>query len=326
MYAATSREDPINLQSLLTHCDARVTPSPMCTAAARGFRNAAQHLLRNGALVDGIPSPYCVGIPIFRALQYNNEEVFQLLINSGADLSVRSSGTNVSTVLEVAALYRSSSKLIKKLLQEDGSYINMVSSKGLTIHYWAKHDSFIGRALQRDEIAPSLEAVRTYDVDHCDKRVLYSTILHILKSMRGCCTVRHHYGRAALSSSLIICGRSYYEYAAIFDEQGIALNNIVVQPYRCSNCSVSLDGFMRGTRYRCLNCIDTDLCADCYSSWQQSNGDMEFCKSHEFYETPRPCWYGLKEGTVTEDGKTLAELVSFLEDTFTMLLASEQRS
>lgn len=138
--------------------------------------------------------------------------------------------------------------------------------------------------------------------------------------MRGCSTVRHHYGRGALSSSLVICGPSYYQYAAIFEEQGIVLTDPVGHPYRCNTCVESLDGFIRGTRFRCLYCIDTDLCADCYKSWKQSNGDMELCKGHIFYQIPRPSWYELKEGMVTEDGKTLAEVVEFLEDTFTKLL------
>lgn len=105
----------------------------MCTAAARGFRNAAQHLLRNGALVDGIPSPYCVGVPILRALHYNHEEMVQLLIESGADLSVHSPGTNVATVLEGTAKRSSNPQFIKKLLQDSRVDVNMVDPKGLTI-------------------------------------------------------------------------------------------------------------------------------------------------------------------------------------------------
>jgi hypothetical protein len=47
---------------------------------------------------------------------------------------------------------------------------------------------------------------------------------------------------------------------------------------------------------------------------------MELCKGHTFCQIPRPCWYTLKPGTVTEDGKTLAEVIEILIDRFTRLL------
>lgn len=72
----------------------------------------------------------------------------------------------------------------------------------------------------------------------------------------------------------------------------------------------------------CLDCVEGDLCAECYSSWQKSNGEMEHCKGHTFYEIPRPCWFGFKDGVVMGDGLTLPGVVDFLEERFTKLLES----
>jgi hypothetical protein len=69
-----------------------------------------------------------------------------------------------------------------------------------------------------------------------------------------------------------------------------------------------------------MSCKDTDFCASCYASWKSSDGKMEVCKGHTFREVPRPCWYTLKPGTVTEDGKTLAEIVQYLLEHFAELL------
>jgi hypothetical protein len=74
----------------------------------------------------------------------------------------------------------------------------------------------------------------------------------------------------------------------------------------------------------CLDCIDSDFCADCYASWEKSNGEMELCKGHTFYEIPRPCWYQLRAGAVMEDGSTFPQAISFLEERFTALLEMER--
>ena len=138
-------------------------------------------------------------------------------------------------------------------------------------------------------------------------------MLYILESMRSCTSLDHHYGRVVLSQCLVQLGPAYYDYAAIFEEQEMAWTTPVTHSSRCNACPRTLNEFLRGTRYHCLMCIDTDFCSDCYGLWKQSNGEMELCKGHAFYQIPRDCWYELKEGTVTEDGKTLADIVAELE-------------
>jgi hypothetical protein len=66
--------------------------------------------------------------------------------------------------------------------------------------------------------------------------------------------------------------------------------------------------------------MDTDLCSDCYASWKKSEGKMDICKGHTFCEIPRPCWYTLKPGTVTEDGRTLHKVLDYFVEHFTGLL------
>lgn len=47
---------------------------------------------------------------------------------------------------------------------------------------------------------------------------------------------------------------------------------------------------------------------------------MEICKGHTFREIPRPCWYTFELDIVTEDGKTICEVVDYLDDHFSELL------
>lgn len=126
-----------------------------------------------------------------------------------------------------------------------------------------------------------------------------------------------------LTDALFHCGPAYYEYAAIFAEQALVSGQIAEHSNYCSTCRILPDSGstqIRGKRFKCLVCSNGDFCADCYESWKQSNGNMEMCKGHSFYELPRPCWYRLKKGTVTEDGKSLSEIIEFLEKRFTALL------
>jgi hypothetical protein len=159
-----------------------------------------------------------------------------------------------------------------------------------------------------------------YDPGFYDTKVLYTTILTILKSMRGQQSVCYHFGLLTLAKCLIICGPNYLDYAAVFDEQGIVRRDPIVVPSTCDACLRTLDGWLRGKIFKCLNCLDTDLCAACYTTWHKSDGEMELCKGHTFYEIPRPCWYTFEPGIVTEDGETLPEVIEFLEDHFEGLL------
>jgi hypothetical protein len=46
----------------------------------------------------------------------------------------------------------------------------------------------------------------------------------------------------------------------------------------------------------------------------------KMCEGHSFYEIPRACWYGFKEGVVMEDGSTLEDIINLLEKEFTTLV------
>jgi len=126
-----------------------------------------------------------------------------------------------------------------------------------------------------------------------------------------------------LSKFLFKVGIEYHEYAAVFSEQGLRVHdNVIEHFYSCDICVTSFGPDIRGARYICLDCIASDLCADCYTSWKASNGEMEHCKGHTFYQIPRPCWYQLEKGAVMEDGSTLDQVIDLLKKRFTWLLES----
>lgn len=175
--------------------------------------------------------------------------------------------------------------------------------------------------MSRCDVLRNMRVKQALKADHDlqAKRVLYTTILDIVVDMRGLTTLRHHYGRAMLSKALEQCGPAYYTYATILDEQALAGKDNVVSPYWCDICPQTTILWMRGTRYTCINCINTDLCADCHTTWQNSRDQMDFCKGHTFRQIPRPCWYTLESEIVTEDGKTIVEVVEFLWNHFSEL-------
>ena len=110
-------------------------------------------------------------------------------------------------------------------------------------------------------------------------------------------------------------------------EQGlIRIRNTIEHAYHCDLCVPDWGPDIRGPRYVCLDCINGDLCADCYASWKNSQEEMEYCKGHTFYEIPRSCWYGFKEGVVMPDGSTLPQVLDLLEERFTLLLESGRMS
>jgi hypothetical protein len=99
-----------------------------------------------------------------------------------------------------------------------------------------------------------------------------------------------------------------------------------VQGYSCNGCSSTLYGWMRVIRFTCMKCMNMDLYANCYTSWKKSYGRIDLCKCHTFHQVQRPCWYTLKLGTVTEDGKTLYEVLVYLVGHFRGLLKGLEKS
>lgn len=85
-------------------------------------------------------------------------------------------------------------------------------------------------------------------------------------------------------------------------------------------CTSAWGPLIRGSRFECLDCIDSDFCSDCYVTWENSNGEMEVCKGHKFYQIPRSCWYGFKDNQIMVDGSTMEQVMSYLEKRFTELL------
>ncbi|KAH7363690.1 hypothetical protein BKA66DRAFT_552081 [Pyrenochaeta sp. MPI-SDFR-AT-0127] len=307
-------EDPKNVECILKYCGACATASPVCTAAQRGYVHSLQALLENGANVDGMSSPHLAGNPLLRALQFGCEEAVQVLDTFGVDFNVQCPQTILSTGFESVAHRGDAPRLVERLLLRPDANINVIGSLGRTIHYWAKNDSKISRIYH--PFADQLEQARTNRVDFQDRKVVYTTIMDSLADIKGRTTLRHSHSAHMLAKALDQCGSDYYEYAAIIDEQTLASTNPLASAVACDYCPPTMNGYMEGMRYKCLVCLDTDLCANCYSIWKKSDGKLDFCKGHTYREIPRACWKTLMPGTVTEDGKTLAEIIDILHDHF----------
>lgn len=141
--------------------------------------------------------------------------------------------------------------------------------------------------------------------------------------MRNQSADRYHYGYDLLSKYLLRCGPDFYDFAAAFAEQGILeVGGTIEHSHHCDLCVPQFGPDIRGPRFVCLDCLDGDFCATCYAIWEQSRGQMDYCKGHRFYEIPRACYYQFKEGVVMQDGSTLPVLIESVQAKYNSLLAA----
>jgi hypothetical protein len=166
-----------------------------------------------------------------------------------------------------------------------------------------------------------LEAIRERETEFFDAGSLYTTILNSLKDIKECSTGLK-LGYQQLFRLLLRLGTNYYDYAAVFAEQEMIRGNTITHPSTCNLCVPLLGQDIRGPRFVCLDCIDGDFCTDRHANWEKSNGEMDYCKGHTYFEIPRPCWYQFREGVAMEDGSTFPQVIDFLVERFTVLLAS----
>ena len=128
-----ARDDPRNLQCIITHCGSRVALSPICTAAVHGFVQSLRSLLANGALVDGIYAPHYVGNPLLEALAFGHEKIVHILDEYGADFNICSRQRMAGTALLSIVCYSPERRIIRKLLQQKRLNLNMVDCIGRTV-------------------------------------------------------------------------------------------------------------------------------------------------------------------------------------------------
>ena len=169
-------------------------------------------------------------------------------------------------------------------------------------------------------LSTQLEILRKWEIEGFDAPMLYTTVLNLLKDVKEDSTHGQHYGYDQLASCLFRCGFEYYDYAAVFAEQGLVRGGRIEHRYHCNLCPYDFAPNIRGSRFVCLDCISGDFCAECYANWEKSNGAMEYCKGHTFYEVPRPSWHTFKDGEVLGDGSKLPQVIDVLEQRFTSLL------
>jgi hypothetical protein len=151
--------------------------------------------------------------------------------------------------------------------------------------------------------------------------ILYKTVLKFLRDLISWPSTRGEAHCRWLSRSLCLCGPDYYEYAAVFAEQGVLRTDPILHSrinfVRCDLCSRGT--IISGPCFVCLDCIDVEFCAACHSGWEAERREITMCRGHSFYKIPRPCWYSFEEGVVMEDGSTLEDVIELLEEKFTVL-------
>lgn len=108
-----------------------------------------------------------------------------------------------------------------------------------------------------------LEKHRSHDSEWLDKKVVYTTVVITAAQMITYTPPRYTYRFGLLSRALSECGPAYHLYATIIDEQTLYPGAPVIFYSSCDICPMTLDGWMRGTQYKCLKFMDTDLYADC---------------------------------------------------------------
>ena len=202
--------------------------------------------------------------------------------------------------------------------------VNPKQTSGLILsqHYWALHDTDISKNLR--PFSAFLEERRQRDAEFVSKSDLYTSIIGLLKQMKAPSSAHNDYASDSLTKLLFHAGPDYHDYGAAFAESCLARGGIIEHTYRCNLCVLDMGPEIRGSRYMCLDCADSDFCANCYASWEKVDGEMEKCKGHTFYKLPRPCWYHFEDGVVMEDGSTLPQVIDYLEKRFTMLLEGER--
>ena len=121
---------------------------------------------------------------------------------------------------------------------------------------------------------------------------------------------------------LFRAGTDYYDYAVVFAEQRLIRENIIEHLSQPRSLRASDRTEDQMLTFRVLGMHQRISCADRPASRKKSDGEMDFCKGHTFYEVPRPCRYLFREGVVMEDGSTLAQTIEFLEQRFIALLGS----
>lgn len=279
--------------------------SPLAAASTYGFPYVLTYLLDHGATLNGLSRLGNVGNPLALAALYNQRPIVKILIERGAEINHRAGP--LDTILICAA--RRSTSLVSHLL-DLGADPNIPDRLGLTIHYWAARcDSKLRDAL--DPALPRLRSLQRHDPDHVDLQIRRQTILGYVHTARfqpdQLSIIDSRRGYHALYLSGMV------EAAAILAELHIVRSSpIRHEGVCCDQCSGGTNSRLVGTRYMCLDCIDTDVCADCYHRLQ-ANPNPPMCKGHRFAEIPRRCWYTLPLGVVTEKGETLDQVLEEIQ-------------
>ena len=82
----------------------------------------------------------------------------------------------------------------------------------------------------------------------------------------------------------------------------------------CDGCPG--DQYIRGKRFVCGSCADTDLCEHCMNLQKSRAPSLPSCREHEFLEIARPWLVRYGEGRVNEAGETFREWLTRLAQSY----------
>jgi hypothetical protein len=306
--------------------------SPLQAAATFGYDRIVRFLLSNSACVNGVQrfDDDRVTDLLYYAVWGNQEVVVRTLVEHGADPNYRSAGTlHFTTPKNILALALTRSPGLFNVLLDSGADPNEYDSIGYNFHHWKLHDSktilhlrgISNAAAKLGGTGCGLPNLSLRQRNVFKALQLFKSGLETSPDLQ---LFKRRNGWKWLPEALLHDGLD--EYAAIFMEQWILQrqDGTLEHSVFCDECagydvSVSNNFWipLTGPRYKCLDCMDVDLCAPCYERMMSGELDLrcdflQICRGHKWLKVPRDCWYAFPEGVVTERGQSLMDVVDEL--------------
>jgi hypothetical protein len=283
------------------------------TAASQcGFQEVVQYLLGRGFSDDAEASRFNhFYSPLSLAAKVGYKRIVRLLTDSKWNQRLFHDDHGMALILAAARRGVRGKEIVEYLL-DLGIDTNAPDIYGFTIHHWARHDTSIRRTLE--PLFNRLDKLRSHDPDYQDLEVRRHNILQLIRNIKDTDSLMHATECGWLSACLRFEGLD--EEAAIFAEQRIIPGDPIEHWWTgCDMHNAVLERSLVGTRYRCLDCFDTDLCNECHRIWE-SNEALDFCKGHQYVAIPRDSWYQLLPEKVNQQGESIAEVLDRLEARF----------
>jgi hypothetical protein len=289
------------------------------TAASQcGFKNVVEYLLDRGFCQADSTAFNHFSAPLPLAAKVGYKSIVRLLMESKWNQSLFHDDHGMALVLAAARRGPRGRENFEFLLDLSAD-TTVPDIYGFTIHHWVRNDTAIRRTLE--PLLDRLDKLRARDPDHQDFELRRRNILQLIQSIKSSSSLMHATECGWLSACLRFEGLD--EESAIFAEQRILPGDPLEHWWTgCDMHNTALEKSLKGTRYRCLDCFDTDLCSDCHRIWK-SNEASDFCKGHRYVAIPRESWYHLPPGKVNERGETIRDVLERIESRYAKVEATE---